>query len=561
MSSARRTELEPRVVGLILVVATSASTVLVALHGSILSAFADNPRRALTLLLLVLVLQAFSIQVYGRGSMSMSAIGLLAAGFMLGVGPAMVMAVLAALVQWARARGVLYKAVFDVGNFALTAGSGAAVYHLILLGGDSPGLKLTAATLAGVTYSAVNNGLLCLAITLSEGESFRRVWMERFHWARYHFLAWGPLALAAAIAYQKVGVSGLIAFVLPPALMLVSWRDYLKRTTESVQEVRDANSRLELANADLNELFRFASGIAGRAHDHSQLMLYTEEALSALTGGRVTTSDDDVTGAIAIRSSGQTPVGFLRIEKGESFDGERWSRLQPTILPQLATAIEGAGLVERLRKVHLDTIAALSRSMEAKDYYTGGHTERVAQISVALAKRLGYDGSELEAIEVGALLHDIGKIGVPEHILHKPEPLDADEWSVIKQHPVISDYILSDVDLPPIVRQIARWSHERVDGAGYPDGLAGDDIPLPARIVFVADGLDALTSDRPYRRGRPVWAALDELRSHTGTQFCPTVVAALERVHDEEPETLELLTRPSRKAPATPTSAPVASTA
>ena len=118
----------------------------------------------------------------------------------------------------------------------------------------------------------------------------------------------------------------------------------------------------------------------------------------------------------------------------------------------------------------------------------------------------------------------------------------------MREHPVISDYILSEVDLPPIVRQIARSSHERIDGAGYPDGLAGDEIPLPARIVLVADALDALTTDRPYRRGRPLWAALEELRAHTGTQFCPEVVAVLERVFEDEPDALAPLARPGRRA-------------
>jgi putative nucleotidyltransferase with HDIG domain len=176
--------------------------------------------------------------------------------------------------------------------------------------------------------------------------------------------------------------------------------------------------------------------------------------------------------------------------------------------------------------------------MEAKDYYTGGHTERVAEVAVALAKELGYSGAELDAIEIGALLHDIGKIGIPEAILRKPGPLDPEEWKVMKEHPVISDYILSEVDLPEIVRQIARSSHERIDGAGYPDGLLGEDIPLPARIVLVADAFDALTSDRPYRHGRHTLAALEELRSHAGTQFCPRVVAALDDVFRKQPEIL-----------------------
>ncbi len=173
--------------------------------------------------------------------------------------------------------------------------------------------------------------------------------------------------------------------------------------------------------------------------------------------------------------------------------------------------------------------------MEAKDYYTGGHTERVSDIAVALGERLGYEGAQLDAIEIGALLHDIGKIGIPERILHKPGPLDEEEWKVMKEHPVISEYILQEVDLDPIVLQIARSSHERIDGKGYPDGLAGDEIPVPARIVLVADAFDALTSDRPYRSARTVSVAMEELRAHAGTQFCPKVIEALEAIYREQP--------------------------
>ena len=529
MSSRPAGGLEPRVVGLILLVAIGASAGIVALSGTTITALTADPRETVTLLGLVLVLQVISIQVYGRGSMSVSAVGLLTVGFQLGAGPAMTMAALAALVQWARARGVFYKAVFDIGNFAITAGAGAAVYGAVMLAGSSTALRLIAATLAGLVYSVVNNGLLCLAISLAEGESFERVWLERFHWARYYFMTWGPLALAATMAYEYIGVAGFLAFVLPPALMLISWRDYLRRTSESMDEVRSANGRLELANNDLHELFELASGVGARSHDRARLIRYVEQSLSALANAPVVFSTER--DADAIELVGQRPVGYLHIDRTAAFDAERWERLQPTFLPQVVTAIESAELVERLRKVHLDTIAALSRSMEAKDYYTGGHTERVAELSVTLAGRLGYEGDELEAVQIGALLHDIGKIGIPERILHKTEPLDDEEWRVIKQHPVISDYILSEIDLPPIVRKIARSSHERIDGTGYPDGLAGEEIPLPARIVLVSDALDALTSDRPYRRARPVWAALEELRLHAGTQFCPTVLSALERLY------------------------------
>jgi HD-GYP domain-containing protein (c-di-GMP phosphodiesterase class II) len=174
--------------------------------------------------------------------------------------------------------------------------------------------------------------------------------------------------------------------------------------------------------------------------------------------------------------------------------------------------------------------------MEAKDTYTGGHTERVAEVAVGLARRLGYRDEELEAIEIGALLHDIGKIGVPGQVLRKNGPLTDDEWELVKKHPLISDYILSELDLHPFVRQCARSSHERIDGTGYPEGLSGEEIPLPARIVFVADALDALTSTRPYRPARPMLAALAEIRAHAGTQFCPKVVKALEEMWRREPK-------------------------
>jgi HD-GYP domain-containing protein (c-di-GMP phosphodiesterase class II) len=268
-------------------------------------------------------------------------------------------------------------------------------------------------------------------MSLAERVPWRTIWFERFHWARFHFALFGPLALAATTAYEQIGTAGLVAFTLPPALMILSVRQYLERTGAAVEEIREANLSL--------------------------------------------------------------------------------------------------------RRAHKDTIAALSRSMEAKDLYTGSHTERVAAVAVGIARRLGFRDEELEAIEIGALLHDIGKIGIPEDVLRKPGKLDEDEWELIKTHPVISDYILSELELHPFVRQCARSSHERIDGTGYPDALSGEAIPLPARIVLVADALDALTSTRPYRAARPILGALAEIRAHTGTQFCPHVVAALEELWRKEP--------------------------
>ncbi len=184
-------------------------------------------------------------------------------------------------------------------------------------------------------------------------------------------------------------------------------------------------------------------------------------------------------------------------------------------------------LLGRMHRSYLSTITSLARTIEAKDPYTGGHTERVADFAQMIAVQLGFDTSQLEAVRVGAVIHDIGKVGVPDDVLLKKGKLGDEELQTIREHPVIASYILADLELPPIVKQMARSHHERFDGSGYPDGLQGEEIPLAARVLSVADALDAMTSDRPYRKALPVELALEEIRLESGKQFCPKVVDAL----------------------------------
>ena len=488
------------------------------------------------------ILQVAAIEVYGRGTLSFASSGTLAIGFGFGVGAAMTVAAAMTLIVIAFRRPKIHRALFDAGNLALATGTGTALYHVFSPDHWSSGARLGPATLAGVAYGAVNMGLLLLAMSLSEGISPRAIWNERFGWRTPYYIVTGPLALALIIAYEKLGATGTLAFTLPPAMMMVSVRQYTKRTQESVEEIRATNEELKLTNAelairnaDLHDLFEFTAGLAAQSHDGDALAGYAKSALERLVGAQVGVSLGSLEDRETPLVSGGKVVGGLRVEGG---DAERWGRLREAIEPQLATSLESASLVEQVRKTHLDTIAALSRSMSAKDYYTGGHTERVSDIAVALASRVGMKGVDLDAIEIGALLHDIGKIGIPESILHKPGPLDEEEWTVMKRHPLISEFILSEIDLPASVLQIARHSHERMDGHGYPDGLAGEQIPLPARIVLVADAFDALTSDRPYRPARTAHIALEEIRTHTGTQFCPRVVEALEALYREDPGVL-----------------------
>jgi diguanylate cyclase (GGDEF)-like protein/putative nucleotidyltransferase with HDIG domain len=184
-------------------------------------------------------------------------------------------------------------------------------------------------------------------------------------------------------------------------------------------------------------------------------------------------------------------------------------------------------LLGRMHRSYLSTITSLARTIEAKDPYTGGHTERVAGIALMIASELGFDSTQLEAVKVGAVIHDIGKIGVPDSVLLKKGALDVGERDAMREHPVTASYILADLELPQIVKQMTRSHHERYDGSGYPDGLAGDEIPLAARVLSVADALDAMTSDRPYRMALQLDSALEEIQAQAGAQFCPTVVSAL----------------------------------
>ncbi|HEY3018647.1 MAG TPA: diguanylate cyclase [Solirubrobacteraceae bacterium] len=192
-------------------------------------------------------------------------------------------------------------------------------------------------------------------------------------------------------------------------------------------------------------------------------------------------------------------------------------------------------LLARVHGSYLSTITSLARTIEAKDPCTGGHTERVSRVTMLLAGELGLPQNQRRAAEVGATIHDIGKVGVPDAILLKPDGLTDAEFAVMRRHPEISSYIVGALDVPPVVKQMVRSHHERYDGLGYPDGLAGEEIPLAARILAVADTLDAITSDRPYRPACGLEVAIEEITSLAGQQFCPSVVAALIACLDRDP--------------------------
>jgi len=170
------------------------------------------------------------------------------------------------------------------------------------------------------------------------------------------------------------------------------------------------------------------------------------------------------------------------------------------------------------------TLLAFSETIEQKDEYTKGHCHRVGSISLALGNALGFSKERLSILEGGALLHDIGKIGISEQILNKDSHLTKEEYSIIKMHPVFGERIVAHIDLFQPYRPIIRSHHERMDGKGYPDGLKGKEIPLDAAIVTLADAFDAMTSDRAYRSALPAEIAVEEIKLFSGTQFHPDLV-------------------------------------
>ena len=180
----------------------------------------------------------------------------------------------------------------------------------------------------------------------------------------------------------------------------------------------------------------------------------------------------------------------------------------------------------KMRELYAGTVRGLAAALEAKDKYTRGHSDRVAVYSAAIARQLHMPESEVERVEYTGLLHDIGKIGVPDELLSKSGQLRTDEFQRIQQHPVTGAKILSEISFLRDVAATIRCHHERLDGHGYPNGLTERDIPFHARILAVADAYDAMTSDRPYRRGYPPEEAVRRLLAGSGKQFDPEVVRA-----------------------------------
>jgi HD-GYP domain-containing protein (c-di-GMP phosphodiesterase class II) len=220
--------------------------------------------------------------------------------------------------------------------------------------------------------------------------------------------------------------------------------------------------------------------------------------------------------------------GVLNIEAAEpDAFGEADAVLVETIAASLGSAIHRAGLVADLERTFTTTMSALMSTVEAKDDYTASHEEDVAELSERVALRMGLSPAHARDVRYAALLHDVGKVAVPSEILLKPGPLTDEEWVAMRRHTVVGGDLVARIEAFAHLAPAVRASHERWDGDGYPDGLAGEDIPLAARIIAVCDTYDAIVTDRPYRPARTIAQARQELCRVAGIQLDARVVEAL----------------------------------
>ncbi|WP_430883963.1 HD-GYP domain-containing protein [Fusibacter sp. JL216-2] len=214
------------------------------------------------------------------------------------------------------------------------------------------------------------------------------------------------------------------------------------------------------------------------------------------------------------------PIGILMLFSYKTYG---WFFASLIFGPLLLARYSFSMYIE-MKKMYFETIRTLSNALDAKDEYTNGHSHRVAEYSVKIAEQLNLSPKEIETVKTAALLHDIGKIGIKDEVLNKPGKLDFKEFYEVQQHPEIGANIIKDVAALQRVSVIIRYHHERFDGNGYPDSINGDQLPIESAIIAVADAYDAMTSDQSYRKAMSHEAAVEIIRSASGSQFHPEVV-------------------------------------
>ncbi len=325
-------------------------------------------------------------------------------------------------------------------------------------------------------------------------------------------------------------------------------REIRKRAMEAATSLLDAEvGSLLLVDVKTNELFfevalgekgqqlkqvrlRMGEGIAGWVAANDEAALVNDVANDPRYFKKAQHITQFVTRnmiCVPVRSRGRV-IGVLQAinkKDGGMFTeqdlGDFW-----TLANQVAVALENANLYAELQETFLNTAEALAAAVEKKDPYTGGHIKRVVEYSMAIARHMARPLTDLEQLRLAAVLHDIGKIGIKDSVLLKQGRLTVDEMAHMREHPLVADDIMGHIEQMKTVRKAMRAHHEKWDGSGYPDGLKAENIPLHARIISVADCVDAMTTDRPYRKGADLEAAIEEVRRFAGKEFDPMVADA-----------------------------------
>ena len=348
-------------------------------------------------------------------------------------------------------------------------------------------------------------------------------------------------------------LSRLVSFSRAIAAERVAQR-MLRKASRHLTMLLDANACLvsQVEEGLLREIADYALATPQVARGLSYYLTdYPTTAAVLMTGKPCSVSvgdpDADPTELFVLREMDMQAVLLVPI----MVDGRSWGLIEvydarPRVfsglernLAEVAATQVGSLLASyeheaRAQRLYGETLASLSNALEAKDVSTSRHTEEVVRLAIAVATELGLELEEVRNVELGAVLHDIGKVRVPESILNKPGPLTDDEAVIMKKHPEIGEHILRPIQSMREILPIVRHHHERWDGAGYPDGLAGNAIPLGARIVAVCDAFRAMTENRPYRAGLPEEEVRRELERGAGSQFDADCVAALLRALDRQ---------------------------
>jgi putative nucleotidyltransferase with HDIG domain len=297
--------------------------------------------------------------------------------------------------------------------------------------------------------------------------------------------------------------------------------------------------------------FSFSQSLAQKSFTKGESVLFQRVEEPELALARSIAEGDMASVLCVLLRTPRKRLGVLHLDR--SYWQKPFSQddlhLADALAANVSAGIESAQLLRRQRDLFLETITTLAQAVELRDEYTGGHTHRVTTYSLLLAQQVGMPDSDIELIRTGTPLHDIGKIGIDDAILRKPDRLTPEEFEIMKSHTVKGDEIVATIrDLHPL-RPIVRSHHERWDGKGYPDGLAGEAINHLARAVALADAFDAMTSDRPYRKGMPAEVAFTEIEKGAGRQFDPQFAAVFLSMREtivQEMETRAAIPRPAK---------------